>query len=88
MRAQGSGREGRLSMVLRFLKSFVRELVRSAQVMGALAVGMSPAVLDEEREPAPSGEALDGLPGPGHPERPVPHVPPTPEERSLWSRLR
>jgi len=82
-------------MVVRFLKRFVRELIRCAQVMGALAVGMTPEALEKtaageeakahEPPPAPSG----GLPpGPGHPERPVPHVPPTEEERSLWARLR
>ncbi|MET8978294.1 DUF6059 family protein [Streptomyces sp. NPDC004539] len=80
----------------------MRELIRSAQVMGALAVGMTPEVLDEKtapkaaekapekapEPPAPAPPLGTGLPGPGHPERPVPHVPPTAEERSLWSRLR
>ncbi|MER5772003.1 DUF6059 family protein [Streptomyces sp. NPDC001985] len=36
--------------------------------------------------PAPGG-GPDG-PGPGHPERLIPHVPPTPEEHMLWSQLR
>jgi len=80
-------------MVMRFLRRFVRELIRSAQMMGALAVGMTPEVLDERTDPSevkePPPAPSDGLPpGPGHPERPVPHVPPTPEERSLWARLR
>ncbi|MFG3549038.1 DUF6059 family protein [Streptomyces sp. NPDC047725] len=38
--------------------------------------------------PAPAAGAVVGGPAPGHPERLVPHIPPEPEERELWSRLR
>ncbi|WP_416970932.1 DUF6059 family protein [Streptomyces sp. 4F14] len=66
----------------------MRELVRSVQIMGALALGMSPEVLDEQPDPPqPPPAPGPGLPGPGHPERHVPHVPLSPEEWSVWSRL-
>lgn len=80
--------EGGWFMVVRWFRRWVRELVRSAQVMGALAVGMSPEVLEEKADPSATPEPSGGMPGPGHPERAVPEVPPTDEERSLWSRLR
>ncbi|MDX3382475.1 hypothetical protein PV682_13520 [Streptomyces niveiscabiei] len=75
-------------MVVRWFRRWLREFVKSVQVMGALAVGMSPEVLDEKAHPPALPDPPAGLPGPGHPERAVPDVPPTPEERSLWSRLR
>ncbi|MER5212050.1 DUF6059 family protein [Streptomyces sp. NPDC002838] len=42
----------------------------------------------EAGSPHSADEDATGGPVPGHPERLIPHIPPAPDERALWSQLR
>ncbi|GAA2139656.1 hypothetical protein GCM10009760_22180 [Kitasatospora kazusensis] len=53
---------------------------------GLIVLGAFNGLADEELTAIVLDARLRG-PGPGHPEKLVPWIPPTPLERDLWSRL-
>ncbi|WP_441250997.1 DUF6059 family protein [Kitasatospora sp. McL0602] len=54
--------------------------------LGLIVLGAFNGLANEELTALVVTPGLTG-PAPGHPERAVPWLPPTPEERSLWDRL-